>query len=33
MGYMSLEWEKKWHPELQDEEVIYSQYVKLMKSI
>jgi len=33
MGYMSLEWEKKWHPELQDAEVVYPQYVKFMKSI
>lgn len=33
MGYMSLEWEKKWHPELSDAEVVYPEYVKYMKSI
>lgn len=32
-GYMSLEWEKKWHPELPEAEVAYPAYVNFMNSI
>ena len=32
-GYFSLEWEKKWHPELDDIEVALDRYVKLMAQI
>ncbi len=32
-GYYSLEWEKKWHPELPEPEIAYPGYVKYMKNI
>lgn len=32
-GYFSLEWEKKWHPELTDAEIAYPIYVEYMKGI
>ena len=32
-GYLSLEWEKKWHPELPEPEIAYPGYVKFMKSL
>ena len=31
-GYYSLEWEKKWHPELPDPDVALPVYLKLMRS-
>jgi len=32
-GYLSLEWEKKWHPDLDDCSVAFPEYVDLMKKI
>lgn len=32
-GYHTLEWEKKWHPELDEPEVAYPQYVQFMKNL
>ena len=32
-GYLSLEWEKRWHPELPDPEVAFLQYVEYMKRL
>ena len=32
-GFISLEWEKKWHPDLPDAEVAYPDFVKLMAEI
>ena len=32
-GYYSLEWEKKWHPELEEPEVAFPHYVKFMRSL
>ncbi len=32
-GYMSLEWEKKWHRELPEPEIAYPAYVKFMQNI
>ncbi|MCL2833552.1 MAG: sugar phosphate isomerase/epimerase [Treponema sp.] len=32
-GYLSLEWEKKWHPELDDCSIAFPEYVELMKKI
>jgi len=32
-GYLSFEWEKKWHPELEEPEISYPAYVKYMISI
>lgn len=32
-GYVSLEWEKKWHPELDDCSVAFPEFVDLMKKI
>lgn len=31
--YLSLEWEKKWHPEIPDPEVAFPQYVEQMREI
>ena len=33
MGYFSLEWEKRWHPELRDAAEEFPAYVKIMKAI
>jgi sugar phosphate isomerase/epimerase len=30
-GYLSLEWEKKWHPEIEEPEVALPQYVMVMR--
>jgi sugar phosphate isomerase/epimerase len=30
-GYLSLEWEKAWHPEIEDAEVAFPLYVNVMK--
>lgn len=30
-GYLSLEWEKKWHPEIEESEIAIEQYVKKMR--
>ncbi len=30
-GYLSLEWEKAWHPEIPDAEVAFPHYVEAMK--
>ncbi len=32
-GYYSLEWEKKWHPELPDAEIEFPAYINYMKNI
>jgi len=32
-GYMSLEWEKRWHPEIAEPEVAFPQYVEYMKRL
>lgn len=32
-GFFSLEWEKKWHPELEDADIAIPAYAELMKSI
>jgi sugar phosphate isomerase/epimerase len=32
-GYFSLEWEKKWHPELPGAEIAYPDFVRLMNEI
>jgi len=32
-GWYSFEWEKKWHPELQEPEIAFPSYVKHMKSL
>ena len=32
-GYFSLEWEKRWHPELPDPEIAFPQYVEYMKQL
>ncbi|MFW5856153.1 MAG: sugar phosphate isomerase/epimerase family protein [Bacillota bacterium] len=32
-GYLTLEWEKKWHPEIAEPEVAFPQYVDYMKKL
>lgn len=32
-GYLSLEWEKKWHPDLVDAGIVFPEYVKFMKKL
>lgn len=32
-GYLSFEWEKMWHPEIQEPEVAFPRYIEYMKSI
>lgn len=32
-GYLSLEWEKRWHPNLPDPEIAFPQYVEYMKRL
>ena len=32
-GYFTLEWEKKWHPELPDAEIAYPDFVRLLNGI
>jgi len=32
-GYYSLEWEKRWHPELEEPEVVFPAYAEWMRSI
>lgn len=32
-GWFSLEWEKKWHPELPEAEIAYPDFVRLMKTV
>ena len=32
-GFVSLEWEKKWHPELDEAEVAFPEFVELVKKI
>lgn len=32
-GFISLEWEKKWHPELPEAEIAYPDFVKLMAEV
>ncbi|MCL2478368.1 MAG: sugar phosphate isomerase/epimerase [Treponema sp.] len=32
-GYLSLEWEKRWHPELEDCSTVFPEYVRQMKKI
>jgi sugar phosphate isomerase/epimerase len=31
-GYLSVEWEKKWHPEIEEPEVALPQYAELLQS-
>ena len=31
-GYFTLEWEKKWCPEIEEPEIAFKQYVGFMKS-
>ncbi|TDO93911.1 sugar phosphate isomerase/epimerase [Halanaerobium saccharolyticum] len=31
-GYLSLEWEKKWHPEIEESEIAIEQYSKKMRN-
>jgi len=30
-GYLSLEWEKRWHPEIPDPEIAFPQYMERMR--
>lgn len=32
-GYMSLEWEKRWHPRLEEPEIAYPVYMDFMRSV
>ena len=32
-GYYSLEWEKMWHPEIEEPEVAFPQYVEYMRKL
>lgn len=32
-GYLTLEWEKKWHPELDEPEIAYPEFVRVMKDL
>ncbi|NHN35215.1 sugar phosphate isomerase/epimerase family protein [Paenibacillus agricola] len=32
-GYFTLEWEKKWHPELDNPEIAFPQYVQYMRKL
>ncbi|MFW6154120.1 MAG: sugar phosphate isomerase/epimerase family protein [Planctomycetota bacterium] len=32
-GYLTLEWEKQWHPDLDEPEVAYPKYVKTMRDL
>ncbi|RAP77749.1 sugar phosphate isomerase/epimerase family protein [Paenibacillus montanisoli] len=32
-GYYTLEWEKKWHPELEEPEIVFPQYVEYMRKL
>ncbi len=32
-GYYSFEWEKAWHPEIQEPEVAFPHYAKLMRRV
>ncbi|MZQ86230.1 TIM barrel protein [Paenibacillus sp. 5J-6] len=32
-GYFTLEWEKKWHPELENPEIAFPQYVQYMRNL
>jgi sugar phosphate isomerase/epimerase len=32
-GYFSLEWEKKWHPELPGAEIAYPDFIRVMTGI
>ncbi|TBL72491.1 sugar phosphate isomerase/epimerase [Paenibacillus thalictri] len=32
-GYFTLEWEKKWHPYLQDAEIVFPHYVQYMRNL
>lgn len=32
-GYLSFEWEKRWHPELPDPEIAFPQYIEYMKRL
>ncbi len=32
-GYLSLEWEKKWHPEIDDPEIAFPQYATKMREL
>ncbi len=32
-GYFTLEWEKKWHPEIEEPEVVFPAFVKMMRRL
>ncbi len=32
-GYFTLEWEKKWHPEIEEPEIAFPRYVEYMKGL
>ncbi len=32
-GYLSLEWEKRWHPEIPGPEIAFPQYVEYMNNL
>ncbi|MFZ5515634.1 MAG: sugar phosphate isomerase/epimerase family protein [Candidatus Zhuqueibacterota bacterium] len=32
-GYLSLEWEKRWHPDLPDPEIAFPQFIQYMKKL
>ena len=32
-GYLSFEWEKKWHPELPDPEVAFPAYIEYIRKV
>ena len=32
-GWCSLEWERRWHPEIESPEVAFPQYVKFMRNL
>jgi sugar phosphate isomerase/epimerase len=32
-GYYTLEWEKKWHPEIENAEIAFPQYVQFMRAL
>lgn len=32
-GYVSYEWEKMWHPEIEEPEVVFSVYIETLKSL
>jgi fatty-acyl-CoA synthase len=31
-GYISVEWEKKWHPEIAEPEIAFPQYLRVLRT-